>query len=240
MYICRLNVFIDVLTLIIKYMIRKIFAGLLMVVSSLYVFAQEPTSMWPYIYSDFQQGTVYFNDTKTLSAPINIHLLKSKLHYIEKDHIKEAISDDILLALIGNDKYYVRNGQLMRVVTGDSTGFIAELAVADFDAIMDSGGAYGSSSNVQATRKLSSLEIGGVHITNHMELKSKKDAGSLLPLSKKYFIVTVDAIYPANRKAFENMLPAARRAELKPFLKKNKINWRQPDSLALLLNFLKD
>ena len=221
-------------------MIRNLFVGLFIVLSSLYVCAQEPTSMWPYIYSDFQQGTVYFKDTKTLTAPINIHLLKSRLHYIDKEQIKEANADEILLALIGDDKYYVRNEQLMRVVAGDSTGFIAELTVADFNAIMESGGAYGSSSNVQATRKLSSLEIGGVHITNHMELKSRKEDGSLLPLSKKYFIVTVEHVYPANRKAFETMLPAAKLPEFKQFLKKNKINWRQPDSLALLLNFLKD
>ncbi|GHT49341.1 hypothetical protein FACS189440_14910 [Bacteroidia bacterium] len=202
--------------------------------------AQEVTTMWPYIYSDFQKGTVYFKDQQILEAPVNVHLLKSSLHYLDKDQIKEAESSDIVLVQIGSDRYYMRNNQLMRVVTGDSIGFIAELVTADFNALAESGGAYGSSSSVQATRKLSSVEIGGVSITNHVELKSKKDAGSLLPLTKKYYIVTEDQVYPANKKGFESQLPENKRNAFKQFIKQNKIKWNKPESLIALLEFLKD
>lgn len=202
--------------------------------------AQNITTMWPYKYSDFRNGTVYFVNKRTLSAPVNVHLLKSSLHYLDHGQIKEVTASEIVLVQIDEDNYYMRDNQLMRVISGDSTGFVAELLLADFDALTESGGAYGSSSNVQATRKLSSLEIGGISITNHMELKSNKDGGSLLPLRKKYFIVTPDAVYTATKKGIESQLPEDRKDEFERFLKKNKVSWRRPESLSVLLNFFND
>ncbi|SHE70685.1 hypothetical protein SAMN05444274_102160 [Mariniphaga anaerophila] len=202
--------------------------------------AQSVTTMWPYIYPDFQEGTVYFKDHKSLQAPLNVHLVKSTLHYLEKDKIKEADSGDIESVHIGRTQYYVSDKQLMHVISGDSTKFLAELVVADFSAAKESGGAYGSSSNVQATRKVTSMDIGGVSIVNHMELKEKKDAGTLLPLTRKYFIVANGKEYPATRKGIESQLEPNQKAAFKQFVKQNKIKWKQPDSLVLLLNFFKN
>ncbi|MFC0877364.1 hypothetical protein ACE01N_12260 [Saccharicrinis sp. FJH2] len=202
--------------------------------------AQEVTTMWPYIYPDFQEGTVFFKDHQSLRAPLNVHLVNSTLHYLENNDIKEAASDDIKSVLIGKDLYYVSNNQLMHVLSGDSTGFIAELVMADFSALKESGGAYGSSSNVQATRKVTSMDIGGVSIVNHMELKEKKDAGSLLPLTRKYFIVIAGKSYPATRKGIMSQLEKDKQSAFKQFVKQNKIKWKQPESLALLLDFLKN
>jgi hypothetical protein len=217
---------------------RKIVVFLFILFLSTGIQSQDITTMWPYLYSEFSDGTVYFSNKQTLSAPLNVHLLKSSLHYLDQNEIKEVTTSDIVLVLIKTDTYYVRNNQLMRVLEGDSTGFIAELVLADFNAIHESGGAYGSSSNVQATRKLSSLEVGGINITNLMELKSNKDNGSLLPLKKQYFIVTIDTVYPANRRSIESQLPEDKRKEFRQFVKTNKINWRHPDTLAPLINFL--
>jgi hypothetical protein len=196
--------------------------------------------MWPYRYSDFTDGTVYLKGGKTLSAPLNIHLLKSSLHYLEKDQIKEATSADIESVQIGFDKYRMVNNQLMYPLAGDSTDYVAELLLADLEALQESGGAYGSSSNVQATRQLSSLEIGGVSKVNHIELKEKKEDGQLLPLTVKYFIVTGDRVYPATQRAIKAALPEEKQTEFKQFVKKHKIKWKQPASLFELLEFLKD
>jgi hypothetical protein len=202
--------------------------------------AQDITTMWPYKYSDFRDGTVYFANKRTLSAPVNVHLLKSSLHYLDNGQIREVTTSDIVLVRIDEDQYYMRNNQLMRVLSGDSTGFVAELVLADFDALTESGGAYGSSSNVQATRKLSSLEIGGINITNHMELKSNKDSGSLLPLDTKYFIVTPDAVYPATKRGISSQLSDDKKDTFNRFLKKNKVNWRRPETLQVLLDFFNE
>jgi len=212
--------------------------------------AQSVTTMWPYKYSDFRKGTVFLKNQQTISTQLNIHLLKSTLHYLEGDKIKEVKSDDIEFVLIDNiiqdteipDKYYMCNDQLMRVANGDSTAFIAELILVDFSRLKESGGAYGSSSNVQSTSKMSSLPIGGVGstMTNHVELKSKKDGGTLLPIEKKYFIIIGDTIYTATGKGVESKLSAAKKAEFKQFTKKNKINWKDSNSLARVMEFLKN
>jgi hypothetical protein len=219
---------------------KKIALYLAVLCVSAALHAQDITTMWPYKYPDFRNGTVYFVNKKSLSAPLNVHLMKSSLHFLDKEHIKEVTTSEIVLVSIGDDHYYMRNNQLMRVLSGDSTGFVAELILADFDALTESGGAYGSSSNVQATRKLSSLEIGGISITNHMELKSNKDSGTLLPVTTSYFIVTPDVVYPATKKGIESQLPDNRKDAFKQFLKQNKVAWKRPESLAVLLNFFKD
>ena len=230
-------------------MIRKIFLCCLIILlgSTTAGLAQNITTMWPYKYSNFRTGTIYFKNQEPLSKQLNVHLLKSTLHYLDGDKIKEAQPDDIAFVLIDNtiqdisvpDKFYMYNGQLIRAISGDSTAFIAELILADFSAIKESGGAYGASSNTQSTRKLSSLTIGGVSTTSHMELKEKKDEGSSLPIIKKYFIVINGKVYPATRKDIESKLPADKKDAFKQFVKKNKINWKDPNSFPKLLEFLK-
>jgi len=219
---------------------QRVFFFIIALFGTIAAQAQNITTMWPYVYPDFQEGAVYFKDHTSLSAPLNVHLLKSTLHYLEGEKIKEAASGDIESVRIGFDQYYVCDNQLMRVVDGDSTGFIAELTEADFSALNESGGAYGSSTNVQATRKVSSMEIGGVSIVNHMELKEKKDAGVLLPLTQKYFIVFDGKEYPATRKGIMSELSKDRQDAFKHFVKQKKIKWKQPESLMFLLDFFKN
>ncbi|MGI6522124.1 MAG: hypothetical protein ACOX2D_13500 [Fermentimonas sp.] len=202
--------------------------------------AQDITTTWPYLYPDFKEGTVYFNGKTTLVAPFNVHLLKSSLHYLDNEQVKQVTTSDIALVIIGGDNYYARDNQLMRVISGDSTGFVAELVLADIDALTESGGAYGSSSNVQATRKLSSLEVGGIHVTNHVELKNNKDNGTLLPVKTTYYIVTNDAVYPATRKGMESMLPDHAKSDLRRYVKQHNVKWNRPETLHLLLDFLKE
>jgi hypothetical protein len=210
---------------------------LLLLLLSLAGRAQDITTMWPYAYPEFVKGTVYFADSSTLQAPVNVHLQKSRLHYLEQGTIKEAKSADIVLVDVGADRYFVRRNELLHVLAGNAQAFLATLTLADFSAITEPGGAYGASSNVQATRKLSSIDIGGVSITNHVELKSKKDAGTLLPVSVKYFLVTGDEVYPATRKGIAGKLSGERKDAFNRFVKQHKIKWSNPESLITLLDF---
>lgn len=218
---------------------KKIIPLSILLFVSYFLPAQEITTMWPYHYPEFKDGTVYLKNERTLVAPLNVHLLKSSLHYLDQDKIKEVTSSDIVVVRISDDTYYVRNNQLMRVVEGDSTGFLAELELADFGALRDGGGAYGSSSNVQAVRRLSSLEIGGINITNHMELNGKKDEGELLPLDKTFYLVTPDRIFLATKKGIESELTDAQKKAFRKFTKERKIKWKNTESLYSLLDFLK-
>ena len=212
---------------------------LLMIIFSSTLSAQEVTTNWPYIYSDFIKGTVYYTGGAKTEALMNIHLLRSKLHYLDKEIIKEAKNADILVVEIGNDKYFAFNDQMLKVISGTQTGFLGELTVADLSALNESGGAYGASSNSQATRKLTSIDSqsGRTYITNHIELKNNKSGGTLLSVSKKYYIVSNGEIYLATQKGINSKLPEERRSEFKTFVKNNKIRWKTPESLVVLLEF---
>jgi hypothetical protein len=218
-------------------MTKKHLLPLLFLLAVLPLSAQDITTMWPYMYPEFITGVVRFKDGQQLEAPVNVHLQKSRLHYLEKGEIKEARSADILLLTAGADTYYVYEGELLKVLAGTQQVFLAELRLADFNAILETGGAYGSSSNVQATRKLSSIEVGGIHITEHVELKARKDAGVLLDVTSKYYIVTGADRYPATRKGIESNLPDDQKAAFKEFMKQHKIKWKDPESLKVVLEF---
>ncbi|MDL2231536.1 hypothetical protein LJB85_02225 [Porphyromonadaceae bacterium OttesenSCG-928-L07] len=201
--------------------------------------AQEVTTMWPYVYADFVNGTVYYKDGAKLETPMNIHLYRSTLHYLEGDIIREADSDEVLVLDISGDKYYSFKGQMLKVLAGNENSFLAELTLADLNTILETEGAYGSSSNTQSTRNLSSIEVGGITVNRHMEVKMNKEDGELLAVIKKYYIVADGEIYLATRKGIESKLPENRKQEFKTFVKDNRITWNDTKSLAKFLHFFK-
>lgn len=204
--------------------------------------AQECTTTWPYLFNDFQPGTVYFKDGAKTPYRVNIHILKSKLHYLEdgSEEIKEAVSEDYILVKIGEDTFYSRQGKMVKVVASNEGGFIGECTVADM-AALNTGetAAYGASANSMSTRKLSSIDGEGPSVsTNHMNLKNSKDDGIYIPTEKEYYIVTQGTVFPANKKQLEMFLPKDKADALKGFLKKNKISWKSPESLLKLVEFI--
>ena len=201
--------------------------------------AQDVTTNWPYMYSDFRSGIVHYTSGQKTEALMNIHLLRSRLHFLDNETIKEVQNKDILVVEIGNDKYFAFNDQMLKVISGTQNSFLGELSIADFSTLNESGGAYGASSNTQSTKKLTSLDTNykGTFVTNHIELKNNKDGGVLLPVSKKYYIVTGGEIYLATKKGIESKLSTEEKNRFNAFLKQNKIQWKTPQSLVKLLDF---
>lgn len=196
--------------------------------------------MWPYVYQEFMNGTIYTADGHKFSKKVNIHVRKSTLQYIDGDNIKETKSNDILFVTIDNDQYMSVNGKIMKVLGSKEKGFVATLILADFSSIHETGGAYGSSSNSSSTMKLSSIEIGGETKTSHMELRNNKESGITLNFVYNYYIVTNNNVYEATRKGIETKLPQKRKAQFKAYLKSHNIQWKVPDSLLSLIDFLNE
>jgi len=199
--------------------------------------SQECTTIWPYIYPEFKQGTLYMIGGKQLEAQFNVHIQESRLHYLDKGIIKETQSENIVVAKIEDDIYMSVDGKVMKVIGSEERGFVATLILGDFDKLFNSAGAYGGSSNSSAIMKLSSIEIGGKTIVNHMELRQKMENGTTIPLKFKYYIVTKGNVYPATKNGISSKLTELESAEFKSFLKKNKIKWNNPQSLMILLDF---
>lgn len=201
------------------------------------LFSQEVTTMWPYVYPEFMEGTLYMTGGRKLEGKFNVHVQESRLHYLYDNIIKETQSEDVVVAKIGVDTYMSFEGQVMKVVGSEERGFVATLILGDFQKLLNTGGAYGGSSNSSATMKLSSVEIGGKTIMNHLELRQNKENALPLPLKYKYYIATKGELYLATKKGIASKLDKTEQEEFKKFLKVNKIKWKDPQSLITLLDF---
>jgi hypothetical protein len=216
---------------------KNLISIFLVVCSVTFSWAQECTTMWPYIYPEFKEGTLYLVGGKQLTAQFNVHVQESRLHYLSNGIIKETQSENIVLVKIGEDVFMSVDGKVMKVIGSEERGFVATLILGDFDKLFNSSGAYGGSSNSSAVMKLSSIEIGGKTIVNHMELKQNKESGTTIPLKYQYYIVTKGKVYLASKKGIDSQLNESEPVEFKKFLKEHKIKWKDPKSLMTLLDF---
>ena len=169
---------------------------------------------------------------------VNIHTLKGRLHFVDKGVIKEAVSDEVLLVQIGEDKYISVNSDIMKVVASEDRGLIAALTRGDFKKLNNNSGAYGTSTTNSATQKLTSIDIAGKVNQNHMEMWENRHNGEQVDLISKYFIVMPEMILPTTKKDIKSSLDAAQRDAFKDWLKSNKIKWNDPQSLLSIVDFL--
>lgn len=205
-------------------------------------FTQECTTQWPYLFSDFSQGTVYFKSGKTDSKFLNIYVLGSNLHFIEGENIVELKSiSNIAKVELFKETFLPFEGKFYQILDEDRGGYLALLTTGDLRALQENAGAYGTSSNTSSTKNLSSIELDiGRSIltgnTSHIDLRNNRDMGKKIPLLKKYFFITGGSVIPAKAKEVENILPdAAKQRAFKTFVKANKINWNKPEDLVKVL-----
>lgn len=178
------------------------------------------------------------NGGNKLYYPMNIHLKNGRLHYVEAGLVKEAKPDDILVIEIGEDRFTIVDGKVMQILARTEKGFVAGHITLDMNSLKSSQGAYGTSTTTESTRKYSSLDIADNIGLRHAEIRMGKDDGQELDIMCKYYIVTGGKVYPANKRQIEKMLPSERIEEFKSFVKANKIKWKKPEKLALLIDFL--
>ena len=213
--------------------------ALMLSLSGMSAQSSEPTTTWPYIYSDFKSGELKPLSGAPIQGVFNIHVLESRLHFIDNGMIREMKPSEILSVKVGDDSFATVSGKMMKVLAKSDNGFVAEEVLVDIARLNTTGGAYGSSSNSIATQALSSLEgIGGTRTNmNHMELKNAKDEGSALPvIVKKYLVFPGHVVYAT--KTDVSKLAGIDKDELNTFIKENKIKWKDENSLIKVLDFI--
>ena len=202
-------------------------------------FAQDPTTTWPYLLPAFESGSVAFRGADSNPYLLNIHLRRGQLHYLdEKGLIREADLMQVDGAEIGGKTYLNVGGEMMEVVSRSGRGCVVLEKLGDYDALLETGGAYGSSSVTSATRKLSSIETDSQINQNHMLLQNSRSEGEMLDILTKYYLFYQGNSVRADRREVEKQLPDSRKAEWKAWLKANKIKWNQPESLQKVVDFL--
>ena len=130
-----------------------------------------PTTSWPYVYDEFQDGSLIWNGGKEKGGKYNINLADKKLHFIEGAYIKAADMVDVLTVRIGQDVYQNAAGEMLKVLSKSDKSLVLEAQDIDYAALNETGGAYGSSSTTIGTTALSSLEgIGGTNSSANINL----------------------------------------------------------------------
>lgn len=221
---------------------KKILFLIFIGIVSVTVSAQErysPTTTWPYLYADFTEGEVQLPSGEGKPGKYNISLADNKLHFIDGDMVKEANSADVFAVRIGQDVFTNFEGSMLQVLAKSDKCLVVEESTIDYAALNETGGAYGSSSNTVGTMALSSVEgVGGGHANiNHMELKSSKDDGKILTLTKKMFIIVGGKKIYASKKDVLDVDGIDKEA-LSAFIKENKIKWKDAQSVLQVGDYL--
>lgn len=201
----------------------------------------EPNTKWPYLYPEFQKGTIFFDQQKKSAAELNIHLLGNVLHFIDtQGHIMESLGEGIVRVEIGADAYVYMGRRLMQVIAseGEKHHLLLCLKRADFDAMLSEGGAYGGSLGSAASMHLSSLDLGGLDHPEIGRLLQEKQDGRTIPMITEYYFFIDGQLIHATRKAVEKLLDKDRLVSWKAFVKASKIKWKQESSLREVLRFL--
>ena len=205
-------------------------------------FAQiEAYTSWPYQYYDFQKGTLTLTNGQQQFMPVNIHLLKGDLHFIDdKEMIQMAPAGQFSSVQIGDDCFQRVKGYLMQVTPGpDEKNFVAVRHTIDMSAVNETGGAYGTPATTASTQRVTSIDLPGFINTSHMEQVQQRENGKKLKIKTEYYVVIDGKAVKATKKDIAAMVGTEKAAEFKAFLKKNKINWKNEQSLLTLFNFFK-
>lgn len=201
----------------------------------------EPTSTWPYIYSEFMSGQLQMPGGGTKDALFNVCLTNATLHFIEGDMVREASSADVFAVRIGGDYYVNAGGKVLKVLSKSDKGMVLEQLDVDYAKLNSSQGAYGSSGSTIATQNLSSLEGIGASATNmnmnHMVLRNSKDEGKILPLIRKMAVFVGGKLVDAMPKEIQAAF-GVDKDSFKLFQKENKIKWKDPQSVQKVVDFV--
>lgn len=197
-----------------------------------------PNTRWPYLYENFEQGTVYMGTNQKSEAKLNIHLLGNVLHYVAADgKIMQSNERDVTRVEIGQDAYLYGERQLMKIVAQKQENLLLQLTSADFDSMFSGTGAYGSSLNSSASRDLSSLDLGGLNQPELGKMLQEKNEGREIPTRITYYFLINGRLVEATKGNLEDLAGEQRKEEWKAFVKEKKIKWKKEESLALVLDF---
>jgi len=218
---------------------KNMLAGMILILLSAVVSAQEPTTKWPYLFPEFRSGVVELAEGTSRTYQLNMHLRHGQLHFLDSDGvIRETPIDEVLAAKVGQDRFLQVQGEMMRVVAQSEHGCVVEEVLGDFAALQETGGAYGASSQTSATRRLSSIYTDGQINQNHVILMQSRSDGKMLDLIKTYYFVYPGHVLNASRSGVESSIPADRLPDWKAWGKSHKVKWNRPESMLSVLEFL--
>lgn len=222
---------------------KKIIATILACVAIMsYARQYVPTEGWPYLFSDFIEAVVHYQDGKCESARINVHLLDNELHFTDGEkimivhnaaRIDSVVCENGKTLLYKGRKYVDRIAHTQHVVIGTTCEI-------DLNALTDSNGAYGMSTTTAATQNVASFrDHGNVAAHRYLDMIADRHNTSEVPtITHNIFIINDRLICKANKRGVSELLDKEQKKAFNTFLKENKIKWKDNESLILVARYL--
>lgn len=202
---------------------------------------QSPTVNWPYLYPDFLDGELVQLGGKVSKARLNIHLGRGFLHMIDDDGMIAEISVSQVPAVrIGEDEFSNVGGKVLKVLARSEKGFVVEETLANYSTVARRDGAYGGYSANTAQAYSYDENYGNyayLLTNNYADLLSQKEYGEELPVTVQRFLVIDGTLVPASRKNVTAMDGIDKKV-FAAFLKENKIDWKDPQDMLKIIDFV--
>ncbi len=197
-----------------------------------------PTTTWPYIYENFQEGCVTnLRGSEIKHEQLNISLVQGKAHYIQNGKLMEVDTRTVSVITIGEDTYVPASGRLVRILTKTEHGTIAVSVTIDTEAMNRSEAGYGGST-VASVREITPRTLSGMASTEARNISElSKTGGDPLELKKTRGIVYRGMFITASKPAVLNIGGIDKDA-VKKFMKDNKIRMSEDEDLLRLAEFI--
>jgi len=200
----------------------------------------QPRESWPYLLEEFTTGQVRTPGGMNLSEGVyNISVVNGKLHFVKAGKIMEADMLQVQLLKLGEELYVNRLGKMYKCLHEEKGGnYLLQYTTVNLDKLAKTDIGYGISSATASSQQLSSMLSTQTNMDFSTAISLSKD-GPVLPLTKtNYFLLGTKEV-PCTKKAFME-LPGIDKANAKAFLKTEKINWRDTESLVKVLRYIVD
>ena len=202
----------------------------------------EPTEGWPYLFKDFKEAIVYFNDGKAESASVNVHLAYNQLQFTDQDNIMVVRDANKIDSVVCEDKTVLinRGNKYVQVTYKTQYVVIGTTSECDFNSLSDGGGAYGSPTTTASTQNIASFsDHGNMAVLRYREtVENKYNTRTLPTINRTVLVVNDRAICHASKRGVNELLTSQQKKEFNKFLKENKIKWKSIDSLIKVAQFL--
>lgn len=202
--------------------------------------AHEPRETWPFLYDDFVEGTTRTRSGELLTgAKFNITATDNRLLYLKDETIMLADMNSIYTVGIGDDVYLNILGQLYKVLSELDKGLVLMQYSLDIDELNKVNIGYGVSSSAASAQGLQVSLDGRFNFvnTNIQQSWHDKDSGAKLPMKESLYLYVGDTLIPATQHTITTW-PGVDKKEANAFIKKEKIKWKQTESLEKIVIFL--
>lgn len=222
--------------------IRFIISAAALLLSAFSISAQDyqPKEAWPYIYREFQTGTLTLLSGAVSDSEFNIPIPSTKLHHIKDGTIMELEIDTIKDVVIKGERYINAQGKLMKVLASSDKGYVLSLVAPDEEAMNKVNIGYGISSSTASAMNVTTLLEGSASDLVNLKydtLMERRDAGKVLPVKSSIYLMVGITVVEATKYEVTQGCGVDKKV-LNNFFKTSKTKWKDAQSLLNLVNFI--